>query len=219
MLGQAVASENLEKNYTRNSGGTYVSARSGKGGYYGGGAGGAGNVGPGEKATFYGSGGGGASFYSKVTSTSATGFTSAKGGAGYQGACYLLVPSTKTSTDAEMIKIILEGNNYLTTGYRIYLTMNENPNDSTTLVDSNKLGSISGTYYVPKEIQIDIWIYTGASSITPNLVDFNGNPSSAAARSGAYEVFSFFGRKSYKISLTCPTASSARVSKVTITAI
>lgn len=219
MLGQAVASENLEKNYTRNSGGTYASASSAKGGYYGGGDGGPNTVSAGKNATFYGSGGGGASFYSKVTSSSCTGFSSAIGGSGYQGACYLLVPSKKVSVEKEMVKVILEGNDYLTTGYRTYLTINENPNDSSTLIDSNKLGSISSSYYVSKNTRVNIWIFTGASSITPNLVSFNGSQGPAAARSNAYEIFSFVANKSYKISLTGPTTSSAKVTKVTITSL
>lgn len=207
------------KSHTGYSGGKYTSATPAKGGYYGGGDGGPSTVSAGKNATFYGSGGGGASFYSTVTSSSNTGFSSAIGGSGYQGACYLLVPSKKISTEKEMVKVILEGNDYLTTGYRTYLTVNENPNDNTTLVDSNKLGSISGSYYVPKNTQVDIWIFTGASSITSNLVSFNGNQSSAAARSNAYEIFSFVANKSYKISLTGPTTSSAKVTKVTITVV
>ena len=207
------------KSYTRHSGGTYTSARSAKGGYYGGGNGGATTTSAGKNATFYGSGGGGASFYSTVTSSSVTGSSLAIGGSGYQGACYLLVPSKKVSAEKEMVKVILEGNDYLTEGYRTYLTINENPNDNSTLIDSNKLGSISGSYYVPKNTQVDIWIFTAASSITPNLVSFNGSQSSAAARKNSYEIFSFTANKSYKISLTGPTTSSSKVTKVTITAI
>lgn len=207
------------KNYTSYSGGTYTSARSAKGGYYGGGDGGATTTSAGKNATFYGSGGGGASFYSKVTSSSITDSSLAIGGSGYQGACYLLVPSKKVSAEKEMVKVILEGNDYLTEGYRTYLTINENPNDNSTLIDSNKLGSISGSYYVPKNTQVDIWIFTAASSITPNLVSFNGSQSSAAARKNSYEIFSFTANKSYKISLTGPTTSSSKVTKVTITTI
>ena len=207
------------KNCTSHSGGTYTSARSAKGGYYGGGNGGATTTSAGKNATFYGSGGGGASFYSTVTSSSITGSSLAIGGSGYQGACYLLVPSKKVSAEKEMVKVILEGNDYLTEGYRTYLTINENPNDNSTLIDSNKLGSISGSYYVPKNTQVDIWIFTAASSITPNLVSFNGSQSSAAARKNSYEIFSFTANKSYKISLTGPTTSSSKVTKVTITAI
>lgn len=201
------------------SGGTYSSASSGAGGYYGGGSGGHGATGPGKNATFYGSGGGGGSFYSTVTSSSMTGSGYGKGGAGYQGACYLLTPSTKTSADEKMVKIVLEKNEIKDTAQGTYLTLNENPNDNTTLIDSNKLGGVSGAYYIPKGAQVDIWIYTTASSITSNLIDFNGALSSAAVRKYPYEIFSFVANNSYKILLTGTSTSSYTVSKVTITSL
>lgn len=204
---------------TGKSGGTYNSASSGAGGYYGGGSGGPGATGPGGNATFYGSGGGGGSFYSTVTSSSMTGSGYGKGGAGYQGACYLLTPSTKTSADEKMVKIVLEKNEIKDTAQGTYLTLNENPNDNTTLIDSNKLGGVSGAYYIPKGAQVDIWIYTTASSITSNLIDFNGALSSAAVRKYPYEIFSFVANNSYKILLTGTSTSSYTVSKVTITSL
>lgn len=204
---------------TGKSGGTYNSASSGTGGYYGGGSGGPGATGPGGNATFYGSGGGGGSFYSTVTSSSMTGSGYGKGGAGYQGACYLLTPSTKTSADEKMVKIVLEKNEIKDTAQGTYLTLNENPNDNTTLIDSNKLGGVSGAYYIPKGAQVDIWIYTTASSITSNLIDFNGALSSAAVRKYPYEIFSFVANNSYKILLTGTSTSSYTVSKVTITSL
>lgn len=204
---------------TGKSGGTYNSASSGAGGYYGGGSGGPGATGPGGNATFYGSGGGGGSFYSTVTSSSMTGSGYGKGGAGYQGVCYLLTPSTKTSADEKMVKIVLEKNEIKDTAQGTYLTLNENPNDNTTLIDSNKLGGVSGAYYIPKGAQVDIWIYTTASSITSNLIDFNGALSSAAVRKYPYEIFSFVANNSYKILLTGTSTSSYTVSKVTITSL
>lgn len=204
---------------TGKSGGAYNSASSGAGGYYGGGSGGPGATGPGGNATFYGSGGGGGSFYSTVTSSSMTGSGYGKGGAGYQGACYLLTPSTKTSADEKMVKIVLEKNEIKDTAQGTYLTLNENPNDNTTLIDSNKLGGVSGAYYIPKGAQVDIWIYTTASSITSNLIDFNGALSSAAVRKYPYEIFSFVANNSYKILLTGTSTSSYTVSKVTITSL